>query len=275
MSTSVNNGYPLTEYKIQTVLSRSKCSIVFLVKNRETGELFVMKMIKNSLENVHREVFLQNYVLDMGILPIQRVFFHNEKYFLVMKYHKDGDVLNRLLSGMTLTFSEKMQITRCLVGALNKLHASKIAHCDLKLENVVLFYDGGNIGAVLIDFEHSHLNTIYGTIKGTPPYMPPEAISKLMHEHGVRTSHHDIRSDMWSLGVLIFTLFAEVPPFHFDGTNKDMTRMFGSILKVDYLHEKKYLKFPVILSLVERLLVFNPEDRMTIDEVHTYLQNYI
>ncbi len=130
------------------------------------------------------------------------------RYFLVMEF-VDGSSLRDLLesrSGGPLDLKTLLRHGRAICGALEYAHAHGVLHRDLKPENIMIAKDGT---AKLMDFglalalDKPRL-TATGTMVGTPTYMAPEnALGK--------TS--DARSDLYSLGVMLFEMATGQPPF--------------------------------------------------------------
>lgn len=140
-----------------------------------------------------------------------------------------------------------------LISALYYLHSHRILHRDLKPPNILL---DKNYKAKLCDFglaRNMTLGTqILTSIKGTPLYMAPE----LLEGRG-----YGYETDLWSLGCIIYEMLAGESPFN--------TR---SILHLMKLIKYSFIKWPTFLSTVcisflKGLLVNNPRERMSWDEI--------
>ena len=127
----------------------------------------------------------------------------------VTNYEPLGDLITYLLSnGKSLTYPDQFQLAFSAVQCLVKLHQVDIAHCDLKPDNMVVVRskDSG-FGIKLIDFAFSRecAKDLIKTQKGTFNYMPPE---QLMGELV------DLKkSDIYSLGVVLYIIFNLLPPY--------------------------------------------------------------
>lgn len=91
-----------------------------------------------------------------------------------------------------------------LAGALEKAHSQGVLHRDIKPSNVLLAWSGR---AMLLDFNLATDQSVASErVGGTPAYMAPEAIAGLMQDSGEWASQFDPRSDIYSLGAVLFEL---------------------------------------------------------------------
>ncbi len=124
--------------------------------------------------------------------------------YVVIEYLPGGDLRRRMAAGMAPR--EAIQVCHQLAGALAVVHAGKLAHMDVKPENI--FFRGDEI--VLIDFNISTSfgnvarNRTTGDVLGSPFYMSPE------QAQGMSV---DGRSDLYSLGVIFFEMLTGSQPY--------------------------------------------------------------
>lgn len=129
--------------------------------------------------------------------------------FYVMTYVEGPTLREYLAQNHRLTSSDAIRLAGDLLGALDHAHAHGIIHRDVKPENIVISPDG----AVLLDFGIARAVTASGKDRltrsgiavGTSTYMSPEQISALQEI--------DHRSDIYSLGCVLFECLAGQPPF--------------------------------------------------------------
>ncbi|MBB5232720.1 serine/threonine-protein kinase [Deinococcus budaensis] len=122
----------------------------------------------------------------------------------------EGQTLRERVEAGPLSAAEALEVADGLLAAVAHLHARGVTHHDLKPENVLLEGGQARSGSVrLIDFGMSHSRALAldihgGTRMGTPHFMAPEQF------RGVRG---DPRSDLYSVGVLLFDCLAGHPPY--------------------------------------------------------------
>ena len=146
------------------------------------------------------------------------------------------------------------RLVRQLVGALCYLHARSIAHRDIKLENVLL---DEWCNCKLIDFGFAILSR--GKLRvpcGSPVYTAPEIL--LAHEYDGQLA------DVWSLGVLIYVMLAGRFPFQ-GATRAELSR---NVLRGSFASPQGLSREPE--SLLRRVLVLDPHQRYTIDNVRAH-----
>jgi hypothetical protein len=121
--------------------------------------------------------------------------------YYVMEFLSGGSLADRL-GGRTLPVRDTVAVVREVAEALVYLHGKAILHCDLKPANVLLD-DRGQIR--LADFGQARLSSDAGPAVGTLFYMAPEQA-----DAGARP---DVRSDIYSLGALAYTMLTGRPPY--------------------------------------------------------------
>ncbi len=124
--------------------------------------------------------------------------------FIAMAFH-EGETLQQRIREKRLPVAEALQITRQIASGLSKAHERGLFHRDIKPSNVIVAKDGV---ARIIDFGLAKSSeasiTMDGSTKGTPLYMSPEQASG---------KAVDFRTDLWSLGSVLYEMLAGSPPF--------------------------------------------------------------
>ncbi|EJW85295.1 CAMK/CAMKL/MELK protein kinase [Wuchereria bancrofti] len=183
------------------------------------------------------------------------------KFFIVMEYCSGGEMFDYIVKKERLEESEARHFFRQLVQAIAYVHSMGFAHRDLKPENLLLTED---LQLKLIDFglcakpELGLCNFLH-TCCGSPAYAAPELIQGLPYKG------HQV--DIWSMGVLLYTLLCGCLPFEDDSVQKLYTKIAnGRYYEPDYLS-------PLSRDLLKSLLQVDPEKRITISKliVHPWI----
>jgi len=180
-------------------------SRVYLAAREGDDEPLVVKILRSEVtgDKVALARFIEEYnlVARIGSRHVARIHSHGvsgELAYLVMEFFDGGD-LNKRLNDKALPPEECLQIFRELMFALGDIHEQGILHRDLKPQNLMFRSDGS---LAILDFGIAkHIDAIdrtgHGEILGTPRYMSPEQ---------VRGSALDLRTDIYSAGVLLFQM---------------------------------------------------------------------
>jgi serine/threonine-protein kinase len=219
------------KYLLQRLLGCGGMGAVYLGENTWLKRPVAVKVLHPDLAD-HPEVinrFLQEAqtasqlrhpnivdVLDLGQDP------RDEALYIVQEFLDGGDLRGELDARGRLPAAEAAEIALPLMGALAVAHRRGVVHRDIKPENILLVRDEtGDLSPKLIDFGISKIIsesqdkrnlTQSGTIVGTPNYMSPE------QSRGEPTL--DGRTDVWSLGVVLYEMLAGRCPF--DAPNQNV-----------------------------------------------------
>ena len=151
-------------------------------------------------------------------------------------------------------------IVQQLANALRLLHQKGIMHRDIKPQNIFFKTENGEKKIKLGDFGCSiFIKDNKSEPIGTFLYSSPEIISEIEYNE---------KSDLWSLGITLFEIFFGYTPYGLEPT----TNIIKNIVlddKNNFIIQKT--KIPTLDILFKRLLVINPEYRMTYDEFFNYV----
>ncbi|TSK58053.1 MAP/microtubule affinity-regulating kinase 3 [Bagarius yarrelli] len=173
--------------------------------------------------------------------------------YLVMEYASGGEVFDYLVAHGRMKEKEARAKFRQIVSAVQYCHQKHIVHRDLKAENLLLDAD---MNIKIADFGFSNEFTLANkldTFCGSPPYAAPELFQ------GKKYDGPEV--DVWSLGVILYTLVSGSLPF--DGQN--LKELRERVLRGKY-------RIPFYMStdcenLLKRFLVLNPIKRGTLEQI--------
>src|SRR5215212_5361058 len=187
--------------------------------------------------------------------------------FLVMEYLKGETLKEVIKSEGQMPLPRVREIIRQVCGALEAAHAEGAVHRDLKSDNIMLIDVGGGDWAKVLDFGIAKITEKVGQdpaltapnlIIGTPQYMSPEQCSQ--------AAEIDSRSDIYSLGVILYEMLTGHVPF----TGESPTAIMMKHLQdppPSVLEERRDLP-AAVARVVTRALAKRPEDRyQTVSEL--------
>jgi serine/threonine protein kinase len=249
-------GCRLKAYRRIELIAKGSVSDLFLAESADVGGVVVLKVTpavrKESGVDQSMERFLQEFeilrdVKHPNVVQIYDLGVTDDHLYLAMEHFARGDLRKRMSEG--LTARQSLTYARDLAMALQAIHEVGILHRDLKPGNVMLRDDGS---VALIDFglaKHVALKmevTDKGLIFGTPHYMSPE------QGHGKEI---DSRSDIYSLGVVLYEMLTGKKPF--DADNHMAILVHHAKAPIPKLPER----LSGIQSLVDTLMAKDPADR--------------
>lgn len=182
--------------------------------------------------------------------------------YMVFEYLGSGDLRGSM--DEPLAPQDALRILNQLAMALAIIHADKLAHMDLKPENV-FFRDDGSVA--LIDFTiATHFGSvagmsIIGEVMGTPGYMSPE------QGQGLPV---DGRSDLYSVGVMFYEMLAGEKPYNAESAAVLIYKHIHDEVPLLPKHRREYQ------PIVDRLMAKRPEDRcQTAEELAVMVSQYV
>ena len=208
----------LGRYQIDAEIGRGAMGLVYLAHDPKIDRPVAIKTISLFTQEIEEEQeFRERFFIEAraagrlshpGIVTIFDVGEDPATHepYIVMEY-VPGQPLNKILAGENrkLPLGAALQIAQEVAEALNYAHAQGVVHRDIKPANILITLDGH---PKIADFGVAKLNqglmTIPGQILGSPAYMAPEQLS------GEGT---DPRSDLFSLGVILYSMLTGFRPF--------------------------------------------------------------
>ncbi|XP_034039272.1 death-associated protein kinase 3 [Thalassophryne amazonica] len=256
-------------YEMGEELGSGQFAIVRKCKEKRTGAEYAAKFIKKrrlsssrrgvSREEIEREVNILREIQHSNIITLHDIFENKTDVILILELVSGGELFDFLAEKESLTEEEATQFLKQILDGVHYLHSKRIAHFDLKPENIMLLDKNvPNPRIKLIDFGIAHqikAGNEFKNIFGTPEFVAPEIVNY---------EPLGLEADMWSIGVITYILLSGASPFLGETKQETLT----NISAVNYDFDEEYFSNTSELAkdFIRRLLVKDPKKRMTIDD---------
>jgi predicted Ser/Thr protein kinase len=247
-------------YVIERELGRGGMGVVYAARHRVLGKPAAIKVLANpdqsNVERFFNEGRAAMAIEHEGVVRVYDIGRASDGRAYIAMELLDGSALSVLLARGPLPVRTAVGYALQIARALAAVHAVDIVHRDLKPENVIVVA-GEHVKLVdfgiakLVGELANNVKTVSGALLGTPHYMSPE------QGEGVREL--DARSDLYSLGCVLFAMLTGTPPFSSTG--------LGALIAMHMYEPVPPLasRCPSVSTaleeLVERLLAKSPDDR--------------
>ena len=259
----LNKNDIICEFVIKDKIGEGAFGSVRLGINKQTNEKVAIKILERSklkkiedLIRFEREIEILKKLKHPNIVQLYCVIETERQIYLIMEYLKGIELFQYIILKKRLSEEEACIYFQQIISGIEYLHKLKIAHRDIKPENMIVDQNSKNIK--ILDFGLSNIygekpNEILSTSCGSPCYAAPEMISGKMYKGG--------GVDIWSVGVVLFSMICGFLPFHEDSNKK----MYKKIT------EGKYT-VPSFVSnlgreLIHKILNTNPKKRISIAQI--------
>ncbi|NP_001177403.2 death-associated protein kinase 3 isoform a [Mus musculus] len=254
-------------YEMGEELGSGQFAIVRKCQQKGTGMEYAAKFIKKrrlpssrrgvSREEIEREVSILREIRHPNIITLHDVFENKTDVVLILELVSGGELFDFLAEKESLTEDEATQFLKQILDGVHYLHSKRIAHFDLKPENIMLLDKHAASPRIkLIDFGIAHrieAGSEFKNIFGTPEFVAPEIVNY---------EPLGLEADMWSIGVITYILLSGASPFLGETKQETLT----NISAVNYDFDEEYFSSTSELAkdFIRRLLVKDPKRRMTI-----------
>ena len=211
------SGERVGHYEIIEQIGEGGMGEVYLAKDSRLNRSVALKLLaaritedKNRVSRFRQEAFATSALNHPNIVTIYEIGEWRGRDFIVTEFI-EGMTLRDVLREKKLSISEALDIALQTASALAAAHGAGIVHRDIKPENIMIRPDGlvkvldfGIAKYLPSDEHHALVETEVGEVIGTAAYMSPEQ---------ARGLEIDARTDVWSLGVILYEMIARKLPF--------------------------------------------------------------
>ena len=264
---TLERGQIINHYEIIEQIGEGGMGEVFLADDTSLSRKVALKLLaahitddESRVSRFRQEAFATSALNHPNIVTIYEIGKWQGKDFIVTEF-VDGMTLRSILRKKKLSVTEILDISLQIASALQAAHGAGIVHRDIKPENIIVRKDGL---VKILDFgiakykptdkrQKALVQTEAGEIIGTTAYMSPEQ---------ARGLEVDTRTDIWSLGVILYEMIARKLPF----AGKTKTDRIVAILE----HEPERLnKFrrdapPALQKIISRTLAKDKQKRYSV-----------
>ena len=232
----------------------------------ENKKVFAAKVVAKSglvksraKQKLISEIKIHKSLHHPQIVAFEHYFEDTENVYILLEMCQNQTLNELLKRRKRLTEIEVQCYIVQLIKALKYLHSHRVIHRDLKLGNLFLTdkmeLKVGDFGlATKLDFEGERKRTVCGT----PNYIAPEILDG--------KTGHSYEVDIWSLGVIIYTLIIGKPPFE----TRDVKTTYKRIKMNAYNFPDTAIISEAAKNLISQILVTDPAKRPTLDQILTH-----
>ncbi len=259
----VTGDVQIRKYSKGRLLGKGGFARCFEFTCHDTKKIYAAKVVaKSSLvksrakQKLISEIKIHKALHNVNIVGFEHYFEDTENVYILLEMCHNQSLNELIKRRKTLTELEVQCFVLQLIRALKYLHSHRIIHRDLKLGNLFLTdkmeLKVGDFGlATKLEFEGERKRTVCGT----PNYIAPEILES--------KSGHSYEVDIWSLGVIIYTLIVGKPPFE----TQDVKTTYKRIKMNSYTFPERAIISEASKSLITEILNTDPIRRPTLDGI--------
>ncbi|XP_018901176.1 ribosomal protein S6 kinase alpha-5 isoform X2 [Bemisia tabaci] len=247
------------------LLGDGSFSVVRRCVEKETGRKFAVKIISRKIDASREINLLRACQGHPNIVNLHQVYYDEVHTYLVMELLQGGELLDRIRRKKRFTETEASKIMRELVSALHFMHSRGVVHRDLKPENLLFTEETDDAVIKIVDFGFVRLKQESETMH-TPCFTLHYAAPEVLNQ---RAAGYNENCDLWSLGVILYTMLSGKPPFHCPSIDDSAAAIMSRIKEGDFNFKAEAWNSVSIEAkqLIKGLLTVDPTERLSMHDL--------
>ncbi|ABN66556.2 serine/threonine protein kinase [Scheffersomyces stipitis CBS 6054] len=251
------NVTQIGNYRIIEEIGEGAFGKVYLAKHVLLNIEVVLKCGLVDDPNIVREIYYHKQLKHKNIVSLYEVIKTESHLWLVLEYCQGGELFYYIYEKKRLDYRECQHLFFQIVLALRHVHSLNLSHRDLKLENILLADKKRSIVKItdfgfVREFDPSNRRFL-STICGTTVYMAPELLKN--------EKYSGFASDIWALGVILFTMIYGEMPFDEDDDLRT---------KYKIVNEEPFYRDNIpqhLVQLIQKMLSKDPNERPHLNDI--------
>jgi len=270
----IENARTHEVYEVKGLLGKGGFAKVYAVKCRSNKKVVACKAVLRAslvkaaqIQKLKYEIKIHRELKHPNIVRYFVNFQDEERIYILMEYCKNQTLMELVNRRKRLSEPETQYYMLQILGGVRYLHDTNVIHRDLKLGNILL---DANMHCKIADFglatKLQSPEQRKTTICGTPNYIAPEVLDG-------KKGGHSFEVDIWSMGVIMYTLLLGIPPFQTGRVNSTYKKIKASSYEYpSHINITSYAK-----GLIDNMLQRYAKSRPTIlditqNEFFTYIK---
>ncbi|XP_038615299.1 ribosomal protein S6 kinase alpha-2 isoform X1 [Tachyglossus aculeatus] len=268
-----NNIHFTDGYEIKEDIGIGAYSVCKRCVHKATDAEYAVKIIEKSKRDPSEEIeILLRYGQHPNIITLKDVYDDGKYVYLVMELMRGGELLDRILRQKYFSEREASAVLCTITKTVDYLHSQGVVHRDLKPSNILYTDESGNPDSIRIcDFGFAKQLRAENGLLMTPCYTANFVAPEVLKRQG-----YDAACDVWSLGILLYTMLAGFTPFA-NGPDDTPEEILGRIGSGKYpLSGGNWDSVSdAAKDVVSKMLYVDPHQRLTAVQVlkHPWIVN--
>lgn len=257
-------------YTIEKLLGHGAHSVVFLAKDKESGNHVAVKLVSTPELESFSKAFIETAgkikkIESPNVLKIHDFGQYAGRFYIILEFAEKGD-LSRLLKQRKFTEEEAVKMALDLIKGLKEFEKYGIVHFDIKPENIMISGNDYKLGDFGIATQRDTATIpIKMEIWSTAAYMPPEYLND--------SSAVSSKSDIYSLGITIYQALTGDNPFQSDKPTVAMFKQVNLVPPSLQSFDGRITKY--FSDSVAAMMDKNPENRPSLNEVEAVFNHIL